>query len=235
MENGKIILKDIPFNVDLYSIVKTCAAEEDDELVAEIAEFAEKAEKLASPKAILKLVDITHSEEKVTAIAGIPCNDSVVLNKNLKNIERAVAYVVTCGTELDAVDTEYDPLKEYWLDLIKLQALGAARKCATDKIKEILGTEKIAHLNPGSLPQWPISQQPALFGYIGKVTESIGVELSSSYLMHPLKSGSGLAYPSETSYENCMICTNLKCPNRRAPFDEKMAEEYGTGNCSNNM
>ena len=48
MENGKIILKDIPFNVDLYSIVKTCAAEEDDELVAEIAEFAEKAEKLAT-------------------------------------------------------------------------------------------------------------------------------------------------------------------------------------------
>ena len=50
MESVKIILKDIPFKVDLYSIVKTCAAEEDDELVAEIAEFAEKAEKLASPK-----------------------------------------------------------------------------------------------------------------------------------------------------------------------------------------
>ncbi|MBP3322673.1 MAG: hypothetical protein J6M16_00605 [Clostridia bacterium] len=235
MENGKIILKDIPFKVDLYSIVKTCAAEEDDELVAEIAEFAEKAEKLASPKAILKLVDITHSEEKVTAIAGIPCNDSVVLNNNLKNIERAVAYVVTCGTELDAVDTEYDPLKEYWLDLIKLQALGTSRKCATDKIKEILGTEKVAHLNPGSLPQWPISEQQSLFEYIGEVSENIGVTLGSSYLMTPLKSGSGIAFTTEVHYENCMACTKLNCPNRRAPFNEKMAEEYGTGNCSNNM
>ena len=236
MDNIRYVFTDIPFKADLYSIIKTCAAEEDYELVAEIAEFVDKAEKVAKPKAILRYVSISHSEDgKVTAIENTPCIDSTVLNKNLSGIDKAVAYVVTCGSELDSIDCEYDPLKEYWLDLVKLQSLYAARKYADVKIKELLSADKIAHLNPGSLPQWPISEQPSLFGYIGKVTESIGVELSSSHLMHPLKSSSGLAYPSETSYENCMICTNLKCPNRRAPFDEKMAEEYGTGNCSNNM
>lgn len=232
MDNIRYVFTDIPFKADLYSIIKTCAAEEDYELVAEIAEFVEKAEKVAKPKAIFRYVSITHDKDgNVTEIANTPCNDSTVLNKNLKDVNNAVAYVITCGTELDSVDCEYDPLQEYWLDLVKLQALGTARKYADEKIRELLGTEKIAHVNPGSLPQWPISEQQSLFGYIGNVTESIGVELSSSHLMHPLKSGSGIAYPSETSFENCMICTNLKCPNRRAPFDEKMAEEYGTGNC----
>jgi len=40
----------------------------------------------------------------------------------------------------------------------------------------------------------------------------------------PLKSGSGIWFPSESHYENCMLCPRTDCPNRRAPYDADGAE-----------
>ncbi len=53
---------------------------------------------------------------------------SRVLSVNLKDIHRVFAYVVTCGREFDAIDTEGDPLQQYWLDQMRMVALGTARE-----------------------------------------------------------------------------------------------------------
>ncbi|MBE6885257.1 MAG: hypothetical protein E7487_11755 [Ruminococcaceae bacterium] len=233
-ENSPVIYTDIPFSADLDAILNLFA-DGDDDLREEITAFISEAEKPVRPKAILRRVEITHTEDgKVCAIAGIPCNDSIVLNKNLAETDFAVAYIVTCGNEIDSFNCEDDPLKVYWLDALKLQALGAARQFIAKEISNLLGTSSFAHINPGSLPQWPISEQSSLFRYIGGVTEAIGVKLSESHLMIPLKSGSGIAYPSNTKFENCMVCTKLTCPNRRAPYDPHLAEKYNSAGCGNN-
>ena len=73
-------------------------------------------------------------------------------------------------------------------------------------------------MNPGSLPDWPISQQRPLFDLVGKAAE-IGVHLTDSYLMRPLKSVSGILFATDVTYENCQLCPVERCPNRRAPYD----------------
>jgi len=232
MKQTPLIFTDIPFTPDVDALINMFASD-DDSLAEEITDFVDDIKEQIHPKAIIKLVDITHDPlGNVSAIAGIPCRDSIVLNKNLAGIDLGAAYVITCGNELEQIDCDGDPLKEYWLDSIKLQALGAAGRFLRENAPALLGTDKLAQINPGSLPQWPISEQDSLFEYIGGVTEAIGVRVSESHLMIPLKSGSGIMYPSDKHYENCMVCTRLTCPNRRAEYDAHLAEEYGNGGCS---
>jgi hypothetical protein len=88
-----------------------------------------------------------------------------------------------------------------------------------------LGT--MSHMNPGSLNDWPVSQQKILFGLFGDVEKLIGVRLTPSYLMDPIKSVSGIYFPTEIRFESCMLCSRDRCPKRRAPYDPEKAKEYG--------
>jgi len=81
-------------------------------------------------------------------------------------------------------------------------------------------------MNPGSLADFPISEQVKLFSLIDSPTKYIGVELSDSYLMRPLKSVSGIIFETEANYENCMLCPRLDCPNRRAEYNEALKQMY---------
>ena len=76
----------------------------------------------------------------------------------------------------------------------------------------------LSHMNPGSLPQWPLSQQRVLFSLLGDVTGAIGVELTESCLMIPAKSTSGILFDSDTEYNNFRFCPMENCPGRSAPF-----------------
>ena len=78
--------------------------------------------------------------------------------------------------------------------------------------------KNISSLNPGSLKEWPITGQVPLFELLGGVTEDIGVVLSDSLLMSPVKSVSGIMFQSEEAYENCQLCPRENCPGRRAPY-----------------
>jgi len=79
---------------------------------------------------------------------------------------------------------------------------------------------------PGSLEDWPITQQKTLFSLFGNVEEVIGVKLPSSFLMTPIKSTSGIMYHTETKFEGCELCPMEKCFNRRIPYDPSLFEKY---------
>ncbi len=80
----------------------------------------------------------------------------------------------------------------------------------------------MAKMSPGSLPEWPVSQQPALFALLDGLPEAIGVRLTDSCLMLPSKSVSGFFFSSETSFVNCRFCPILDCPNRSARFQAEI-------------
>jgi len=50
------------------------------------------------------------------------------------------------------------------------------------------------------------------------------VTLTDSFIMVPLKSASGLLFPTESTYENCQLCPREACPNRRMPYDPMLYE-----------
>lgn len=74
-------------------------------------------------------------------------------------------------------------------------------------------------MNPGSLEDWPLSQQRPLFSLFGDACSRIGVTLSESLLMSPVKSVSGVWFETEKGFQNCQLCPREQCPKRRAPYD----------------
>jgi hypothetical protein len=60
----------------------------------------------------------------------------------------------------------------------------------------------------------------AAFFLVGDVKQLIGVELTESYLMSPIKSISGLIFPTDVSFVNCPVMPRENCPGRKAPYDE---------------
>jgi hypothetical protein len=76
-------------------------------------------------------------------------------------------------------------------------------------------------MSPGSLEDWPITEQPKLFSLFGDTEKSIGVKLTASLLMIPRKSISGILFPSEEGFVSCRLCPRENCPSRKAEFDEE--------------
>lgn len=223
-----VVFDPISYRIDLNALAKAVRIDPDDEdMLGELRALAERAGRVAAPKAICRMAGVNHTPDgrQVADIGGVAFR-SQVMDVNLHGVSRVFAYVATCGAELDTVDTGNDPLAEYWLDAIRLQAVGHAMRYVAEQVTARYRLGKTARMNPGSLPDWPISEQPRLFSLIGDVTGRIGVQLTPSFLMRPLKSVSGILFETAKDYENCMLCPREDCPNRRAPYNPEMAREY---------
>jgi hypothetical protein len=86
-------------------------------------------------------------------------------------------------------------------------------------------------MQPGSLPDWPIDQQKPLFEILGPIPEKIQVRLTSSCLMLPTNSLSGIYFRDPEGFISCRLCSR-KCPRRKAPFDPeqlaRLENEYSS-------
>lgn len=187
-----------------------------EETAEELIDLMDEADSIADP---LALYSVSPVEEG--CVGGVDTGSEMVLSR-LQGKVRAFPYIVTCGPKLEEWSKKYasDFLLEYWADEIKKRFLGIAAGEFRSHIKERYRTAgHLAALNPGSLAGWPISGQEALFNMLGGtdfVRETIGVTYSDSFLMFPTKTISGIAFESETFYENCQYCPLDRCPNRRA-------------------
>ena len=197
---------------------------EDDEDIALVHDLFDTAKAIAKPKVFCREAYVEEVAGKNVRINGITF-ESDVLAANMKDVHRVFAYVSTCGTEVDEWShNEKDYVVSLWLDMIKQLFLREANTYFREYIKKNFKFKKLSAINPGSGDEhnWPISQQKLLFAMLGNVKEEIGVTLTDSFLMLPIKSTSGLLYPSETEYVNCSLCGRENCPGRRVEFDSKL-------------
>ncbi|MDR0287658.1 MAG: vitamin B12 dependent methionine synthase [Clostridiales bacterium] len=213
----------IPLTTTFEQVLNTLRIT-DDEDIAVVRGLFETAKGIAKPKVLYREVFVEEISGRNVRINGFTF-ESDVLAANLKNIHRVFAYVSTCGTEADEFSAgEKDYVVSFWLDMIKEMFLRETNLFFRDYIKNAYQFEKLSSINPGSGNEntWHISQQKLLFDMIGNVKEEIGVTLTDSFLMLPVKSTSGLIYPSETEFVNCALCVREKCPGRRTEFDSKL-------------
>ena len=219
------------FKIDRQMLLQSARIDAEDELSEELLAFANSAEKIAHPKAVFSKSVVTFDDAKkcVTKI-GNEAVSCPLMDDQLQEVEFVYPYVATCGRELDEMDTQGDPLAVFWLECIQLQALAAVQKRVLEIVGEQLCTEekRVSHLNPGSLPIWPISEQTTLFKLVEDPLKTIGVRLSDSFLMFPIKSVSGILFCGKEHYENCSYCSRQSCPNRRATF---VGSPYGKVEC----
>jgi len=157
-------------------------------------------------------------------INGIKLEEPFVCEK-LKDHELVFPYVATCGGEVEAWSNSFTNMfEQYAADALKEIFLDAVIDAARDEIQaDYFSAEKIiSTINPGSLSEWPIQGQVSLFEMLGgkdSVKNDIGVVLKDSMLMVPVKSVSGIAFASDTSYHNCQLCDKADCPSRVAPYE----------------
>lgn len=83
-------------------------------------------------------------------------------------------------------------------------------------------------MNPGSLEDWPISEQKVLFILFKDCGKVIGVELTESFLMVPVKSVSEICFPTETSFESCQLCPRKNCLSRRVAYNSGLTRNKYT-------
>lgn len=174
---------------------------------------------VADPKALIRTSRVVEHGPDFVVIDGVRI-DCALMAENLRGVYRVFPYVCTCGRELEEwSQTLGDPLLAYWADAVKLFYVGAVQRYLFQYVREhYLPQAHLSHMNPGSLTQWPLSQQTVLFSILGDVAGAVGVELSESCLMTPSKSTSGILFASHTHYENCQYCPMPDCPGRRVPF-----------------
>ena len=222
-----IILDNIPFEIDAEGLLRRMRIAADSADAETIKRMAEDAVSVARLKGLLGVAYIESKGDETVVIDGITFT-SRVLRVNLDKAGRVFPFLVTCGAELNEWSETFDDMLErYWADVIKELALRCAGKAIAEHLKDRYSPGKTSSMAPGSLEDWPITEQGPLFGLLGGQAELIGVRLTDSFLMIPNKSVSGINFPTEWDYDNCRLCPREVCPSRRAPYDKDLYErEY---------
>jgi hypothetical protein len=218
----RFVLDGIQFQPDLASLARQAQVTKESPLYAELEACVREAQAVARPKAMYRVGYIESRENDTVVIDGFRFA-SRVLRVNLDQAHRVFAYLATCGTELqDWANSIKDPLQQYWGNTIQQMALRAASQALSADINERYEPGRTSSMAPGSLSEWPLSEQRPLFALLGDTVQATGVRLSESLLMVPTKSVSGLRFPTEERFESCQLCPRQECPGRRAPYDEDL-------------
>jgi hypothetical protein len=226
-EEKRVYQVEIPFNLDIASVVKRLRLNKTSRRLEEMArELAETARTIARPRAVYQLSHARVIDNATVDIDGIIFT-SRVLSKNLLNQDRVIPFIATIGKELDELPIPpRDMMRQFCLDTIKTVVLVSSVDYLTEYLKEKHGIPRAALLNPGEIADWPITQQKPLFALFGGAEKKIGVSLTAGGVMKPIKSRSGILFPNDTGFLSCQLCTQLKCPGRRAKYDPELAKEY---------
>jgi hypothetical protein len=180
-----------------------------------------------APKVAFRISYLGEKGDGSVVVDGIGFS-SRVLRRNLDGVGRVFPFVLTLGKAFDeAVEGTEDMLDKYLLDEIGNMALREARSRFDKHLRSTFALEKIAFMAPGSLEDWPIEEQKPLFQLLSGVESAIGVSLTSSCLMLPRKSVSGIYFPTEVSFFSCQLCPRERCDGRKARYDKEKTREYG--------
>ena len=218
------ILEALPFKVDLEQLKKTLRVKEGTEMVGNIEGMVRDAQKIARPKACYRVAYIESKGDDHLMIKGIQFT-SRILRVNLDKAFRIFPYVATCGLELEAWSKSVDGiLEQFWAEEIKMVAVREILRYLHEYLTDRYKPGQMSRMNPGSLPDWPLSEQKPLFTLLGSAPATIGVQLKESFLMVPVKSVSGIWFPTEEKFESCQLCQREKCPGRRTPYAPELME-----------
>jgi hypothetical protein len=223
-----LVFREIPFSTSAEDVLRAMKIRKISPSLARLAEeLVEGALRVTRPKGLCRVSYIDERTDDSVTIDG-QVFTSHVLRQNLEGIERVFPFVATCGTEIEGLlEDRADIMAAYCLDTIMMIAVQRARRHIEQFIKDSYSVGQLSRMAPGSLPDWPLQEQRPLFQLLGDVDGAIGVKLSERFLMTPIKSISGIFFPTEVRFESCQLCSRPNCPGRRAPHDAELAAKYG--------
>jgi hypothetical protein len=232
-------LNPVPFRINTEQLFRILRIKgPDDPCAGRLLELAGMAEKIARPKALYRLCRMEKQTADAVIVEGVTLS-SRVLRVNLEPVHRVFVGLSTCGREmLQLVNAATDLLEKYWVDVMMEMALRTADQAMDAHIQLTYHPGPLSSMCPGSIEDWPITEQKPLFDIIGKQAGEIGVTLSASMLMEPIKSLSRIIFPSGSRFQSCRLCPMDRCTSRKAPYDpEMMASSFfnSRGGATRNM
>lgn len=222
------VLSKIPVKFDLEKTLKDLkvSARVQTNQIELVKKLIEMVTTLISPKAVYKVVYVENKTDTTVDIDGVQFK-SKVLRKNLDKVERVFIYIVTIGEKLeDKAASTRDLLQQYYLEEIANLALDYILEHLEKYLETKYRIEQLSTMEPGSLEDWPITQQKELFSIFGDTQKIVGVSLTDSFLMIPRKSVSGIFFPTEIKFYTCQLCPRKECAQRKAPYDPEIAQSY---------
>jgi hypothetical protein len=222
------VLTEIAFEIEAESILSSLRIPPGSERAREIHALLDAVRPILKPKAVYDVCYIQNKARDSVDLGGVTFT-SRVLRVNLEEAGRVFPFIATCGREVAERAASCDDIMlKFCLDTVMEAALRAAIRHVVETVRDRYALGKTSAMNPGSLEDWPLSQQRQLFSLFGDVERLIGVELTDSFLMVPLKSVSGIIFPTEVRFESCQLCPRAVCPNRRAKYEPELWEKrYG--------
>jgi len=182
-------------------------------------ELVSLAQSLISPRAVYEVAYTGAKGEGTVEVAGVTF-ESQILSRNLDGANKVFPYIITVGPKLEcAASAQGDLLKQYYLEEMANMALESAAGWLGGQLEARYDVAGLANMSPGSLEDWPITEQTKLFSIFGDTERSIGVRLTNSMLMLPRKSISGILFPSEEGFVACQQCERERCPGRKAAYN----------------
>ena len=189
-----IIKYKIDVKIDKDEIFKQLHMEEDNDCMCEVLDLIKAAEKLSNPKGVFREVFISANDNNSIVINGTRFESPTLCSK-LIGSKKVFVYVVTSGMELyEWCNSISDMLENYWANIINQVIVISAQKVLEDSIKDEFKVNHLNKMSPGFVEDWSMNEQNKLFGLLQGSTDSIGVKLTESSLMIPIKSLSGIWY-----------------------------------------
>jgi hypothetical protein len=209
----------IPVVLDAAEIAARLRFNPDRAGFASLDELVALAERLVRPRAVFDVAYVGTKGEGTVEVSGVTFK-SPILRQNLEATNKIFPFIITVGPELErAASSQADLLRQYYLEEMANFALEKAASWLSARLEERYGLGPLSSMSPGSLEDWPITEQPKLFSIFGDTERLVGVRLTDSMLMLPRKSISGILFPSEEGFQSCQLCDRAHCPGRRAPYN----------------
>jgi hypothetical protein len=219
---NQILLNSISFQPDISFLMEKFRLPQDSPHIEDLKALVAEAGSIGRPKVLYGIGYVEIRGEDFVVIDGARFK-SRVLRVNLEKAHRVFPYLATGGRELDKwASSLEDVVHRFWADALCEMALGTALQALNSHIQERYLLNRFSSMSPGSLGDWPIEEQIPLFALLGNTAETVGVTLTESLLMVPLKSVSGILFPSEEGFESCQLCPRDNCPGRRTPYDKDL-------------
>ena len=191
-----VVLTDIPLELDPGALMDKFRLKPGSPRGEGIRRLSEEASGLGRPRAVFRPCAIEARGEDRIELGGETFR-SRVLAVNLEKVHRVFPFAATCGRELESWSRSLDgSLETFCAEEIKGMALGAAVLTLVSHLQEHHCPGELSMMNPGSLEDWPLSEQAPLFRILGDPVESVlGVTLLDSFLMEPGMTASGIWFP----------------------------------------
>jgi hypothetical protein len=216
-------MHEIPFAPDQELLLKSLRVKNSYDIHA-ISQLCSAAKEIARPKFVYKVSFIEKRGDNFVILDGVRFQ-SRVMSVNFTSLNRVFPFVATSGVEIEEWSRGIkDMLHQYWADKIKEMALEHARRKGIEDVCKRFNLRGISSMSPGSIEDWPLSEQVGLFSLLGNEVSEIGVELTNSLLMLPPKTTSLIIFETDTDYQNCQLCPRKNCPSRKASYVPSLYE-----------